>query len=160
MVETQHDMTPRNSLSTFRVNTIKELQKANCLVNERLKTLEAMCNQLHKDNIAHKKENEELIATKSKPVSTAPKQSNVSVDEVYETDEDELATETEWILNKKRYAKKRKANSSPTINSPLKNKNKENVGINDTKTHRPPPIIINDVKDFNKFHVNPRNGGL
>ncbi|XP_054082580.1 protein GVQW3-like [Zeugodacus cucurbitae] len=41
-----------------------------------------------------------LEVSKSKPVSTAPQPSNVSVDEVYETDNDELTKETEWILKK------------------------------------------------------------
>lgn len=65
MAESLYEVTPWNSLSSFRVNKITELEKASSFVNEMLKTLEAVYNQVHKYNIALKKENEELKATKT-----------------------------------------------------------------------------------------------
>ena len=59
----------------------------------------------------------------------------------YETDEDELANETNWILQK-RNPKKRKAASSPDI-SPQKVEDTSKKNKNNSKsTLRPPPIII------------------
>lgn len=45
----------------------------------------------------------ELKTSKRKHVSFEAKPSSMNVDEIYETDEDELAKETEWILKKKPY---------------------------------------------------------
>lgn len=125
------------------------MKKANSFINERLKTLEAVCNQLHKDNIVLKKENEELKASKSKHMSTEAKPSAMTVDQIFETYE--LANETEWILKQRSSPKKRKEDTSPTVNSLLE-KNKGKAATNDTKTHRPPTMMINDVKDFNNLH--------
>lgn len=48
----------------------------------------------------------------------------MTVDQVFEIDEDKLAKETEWILKKWHSSKKRQADISPTVNSSLENKNK------------------------------------
>lgn len=104
LAEPLHKIMPANSLSSFRVNKIKEFEKANSFINEKLKTLKARCNQLHKDNIALNKENEELKASKSKHLSTEAKPSAMTVDRVFETDEDKLAKETKWIKEAKKEA--------------------------------------------------------
>lgn len=76
----------------------------------------------------------------------------------FETDEDELCKETEWILqkNRKKANKKRKANSSPecfeisdqkeaTIQKPEQNK----IDID----RKPPPIVVTSIRDYQKFHL-------
>lgn len=93
----------------------------------------------------------------------------------FETDEDELAIETDWILNK-RQSKKRKAVNSPESESKSANKlAKSNVGNNENKvgnnenksnatieskkiekTHRPPPIMVTEVKNCKELNNNIR----
>ena len=80
--------------------------------------------------------------------------------EEFNTDEDELVRETDWILqrNKKRNNKKRKAEYSPEMNTP----DKSIVKTNEEKiAKRPkiPPVIISNITDFNKVHevLKPQN---
>ena len=69
----------------------------------------------------------------------------------YETDEDELANETNWILQK-RNPKKRKAASSPDI-SPQKVEDTSKKNKNNSKsTLRPPPIMVSNVEEYKQFY--------
>lgn len=83
--------------------------------------------------------------------NNTPKTSNMETSSAvveYDTDEEELARETEWIRMKSR--KKRKINTSPTlspqetINPPVIEKVK--------KIPPPPPIIVDGVFNYQKFY--------
>lgn len=64
----------------------------------------------------------------------------------YETDEEELKRETGWSVNRITSRKKRKANSSPE-SFPLQTETIDKN--NNDKKSMPPPIFVNDVKNFN-----------
>lgn len=65
----------------------------------------------------------------------------------YETDEEELAKETGWVRQKSR--KKRKLNTS--FSPPLQGtSNSEKPKVK--KTPLPPPIIVENIKDYQKFY--------
>ncbi|CAG4948021.1 unnamed protein product [Colias eurytheme] len=69
----------------------------------------------------------------------------------YETDEEELAKETEWVRQKSR--KKRKLNTSlspPSHQADETTANKENV--KPKKQPSPPPIIVENVKNYQQFY--------
>lgn len=64
----------------------------------------------------------------------------------YETDEEELARETEWIRVKNRKAK-------PTDPQQKTQSNPKTQKINsETKPKLPPPIIVDGIEDYNKLH--------
>lgn len=60
----------------------------------------------------------------------------------YNTDDEELAYETEWIRSKTR--KKRKLNASPPQDGPTPEKPKKAI--------QPPPIIVDGIKNYQTFH--------
>lgn len=90
-------------------------------------------------------------------VSTEPA-ATASATGGYETEEDELREETEWILKKNKRPNKRKASQSPTVPSPTETtgKSSNKVGDNQSsnkqivKNLKPPPIILSNVDDYNK----------
>ena len=80
-----------------------------------LQSLETICQNL---NCEENAENRQLKMGISNPESSLYENQNFDVH--YITDEDDLATETEWII-KKRRSKKRKAETSPEIQNKSKN---------------------------------------
>lgn len=66
---------------------------------------------------------------------------------VYETDEDELTKETEWIVTKPR----KKKSQTNTNSSSVRNQNKP-PEQNKVSLARPPPIVINSTKNFTDLH--------
>lgn len=71
----------------------------------------------------------------------------------YETDEEDLAKETEWVRQKSR--KKRKLNSSSLSSPPQQGaesseKSKENVKTKKIPT--PPPIVVENIKNYQQFY--------
>lgn len=92
--------TPRNSLSMFRVNKLKVLEKTILELNERIKKLENYCSYLIEENKVLKSELEQPLQNNSPAI----------VDE-------EVAEETGWILQKSRKSKnkKRRASTSPVV---------------------------------------------
>lgn len=82
---------------------------------------------------------------------------NVSTEKLtpieYETDEEELVKETEWVRQKSR--KKRKLNSTPQSSPPQQGaesseKPKENAKVKKPPT--PPPIVVESVKNYQQFY--------
>lgn len=93
-----------------------------------------------------------FLNKKSESIITTP--SNEQNEDMYCTDEEELARETDWILKKKRMYKKRKAESSPEISSPTKNL-QHTIPVtnrNNKKSSEPPPINMVNIKDDRKLH--------
>lgn len=71
--------------------------------------------------------------------------------EEYHTDEEDLARETEWIVQKKRGSKKRKANTSPDVSPQQQQKapaagTSKNAG--DKKVLPPPPINLVGIENY------------
>lgn len=86
---------------------------------------------------------------KNKATEKANKESSPKPIE-YETDEEELARETEWIRIENR-RKKRKLNRTLTPPS-QNNANNEKGNINPKKTPKPPPINVQGVQDYQSFY--------
>lgn len=139
--------TPRNSLTAFRVSKFKELEIVNIQLLERIRELELLCSNLAQQN------KELIIQSKKSEKNISPLVEEIQ--QVYETDEEELTKETEWILHKKKRNKKQKPNS------PLENiANSSQICSIDLpeiqvpqKSTRPPPIVINTNKSFNELHT-------
>lgn len=72
----------------------------------------------------------------------------ISESVTYQIDEEELAKETEWIRAKNR--KKRKMDTSLT--PPQRSQNVPTPIEKTKKEQTPPPIIIDNIKDFNECH--------
>lgn len=136
-----------NSTSQFKNNKIIELEKINAQLQDRIKSLEKFCTSLREEN---KSLREEILAKKN------PSNSEEVQDIIYETDEDELAKETEWIVHRKRASKKRKPNGSPipiSDNSAKETTSSAATSSNPIKKpQRPPPIVVNNMSDINKLH--------
>ena len=124
----------------------------------KLQSLETICQNLNCEISALKAENRQLKMGISNPESSLNE--NQKVDVHYITDEDDLATETEWII-KKRPSKKRKAETSPEIQNTCKNdegKSKNEVNTNEKQipkklpTSKPPPIMVSSVSDYQEFY--------
>ena len=96
----------------------------------KLQSLETICQKINSEIFALKAENRQLEMGISNPESSLNE--NQKVDVHYITDEDDLATETEWII-KKRPSKKRKAETSPEIQN--KSKNDEGKAKNAVNTN-------------------------
>ncbi|XP_070169674.1 putative leucine-rich repeat-containing protein DDB_G0290503 [Polyergus mexicanus] len=90
----------------------------------------------------------ELRKLKSEEVSTTPSIiNNIN----YETDEEELAKETEWIRIKNKN-KKRKLNTSLTPPQLIKKLTETPAEIKIKKTPLPPPIMLDDIPNYDKFY--------
>lgn len=147
---------PRNSLSLFRVNKMKDLERINAQLTERINILEQCCLQLKEENKKLKQTIIVPINDNNIDVPTPMEPQNFQ----YQTDEEELARETEWIIqkNKKKRSKKVKDVSSSENSKENKCPTEQNIRninvnqqLNDDKL-RPPPIMISGVNDFLKFH--------
>lgn len=68
----------------------------------------------------------------------------------YETDEEELARETEWIRQKSR--KKRKLNSTLSPQQGADSNEQTKAKQHVKKPPLPPPIVVENVKDYQKFY--------
>lgn len=145
-------VTPSNSETI--ASQAKDKAVSDTAIIERLIKFEKLCETLQKQVDDLKIENQRLkesLTSNAKSndlhmeIETAPATE-------FHTDEEELARETEWILqkNKKRTTKKRKAESSPEMDSSaqtsklVKDKTKEN-----TKKPKLPPVILSNISDFN-----------
>lgn len=84
---------------------------------------------------------------KSVPPPTATMETS-SAGVEYDTDEEDLAKETEWIRTKAR--KKRKLNTSPTL-SPQE-VNKHSTTEKTKRIPSPPPIVVDGVSNYQKFY--------
>lgn len=74
---------------------------------------------------------------------------SIATDKVqYCTDEEDLAQETDWIRKKTRKNKKRKMNTSLSPPKP----DADDIQQPNRKSPLPPPVIVEGLKDFNKFH--------
>ncbi|KMQ83939.1 nucleic-acid-binding protein from transposon x-element, partial [Lasius niger] len=131
---------------------------------EKLNQFEKLCETLQKEVNDLKVENQRLkdsllLSEKSNDVSMK----GTEIVNEFHTDEEELALETDWILkkNRKKNAKKRKAESSPemdntVITSKPSKSGKETVKVIKTKDKeiakiiKPPPVILSNITDFNK----------
>lgn len=172
--ENIHTDTPRNSLSLFRVSKVKELEKFNVELLDRVKQLEKFCSQLKEDNFRLQIENEKLKSNFKNGDKNENEENNENNDEnsvhrqinneqstsqthhVYETDEEELARETEWIVNKNKKAnKKRNPKPSPemvTQSHPVQmiQNNVENQTAK--KVLQPPPVMVTVNIKFNDLN--------
>jgi hypothetical protein len=71
----------------------------------------------------------------------------------YHTDEEELAKETEWILQRKGNVKKRKMDTSSTSSTqPTQDQPKKQPTGETAKPIIPPPIIIYQVRDYETIY--------
>lgn len=228
--------TPRNSLSTFRITKVKELEKSNVDLNERIKELERICLYLKQqneklksfigarpasldsnpcntptaiNNVMFETDEEEVYqetdwiikkAKKKKPAKkvrtetpvgektetelnsnpcNGPNENNNNM--IFETDEEEVSKETNWIIQKakkKKQNKKRRAESSPECHDaenveqivhprpPPKNAeppgvsnqtNNRNLNAEQSSQLRPPPIMVSNITDFQKFNEQLKN---
>lgn len=177
--------TPRNSLSLFRVGKLKELEATNKQLLERLQVLEHDCSKLTHDNNLLLEENRKFkillnintaCASNNEKIvknwqninpedgqinNSALINENEATDNVnaptYETDEEELAKETEWIVQKNRAKKRKKPNSPELVQSnptPSVAKQQVRVETNLPINRRPPPIIINFSENYNQLVQN------
>lgn len=85
--------------------------------------------------------------------------SNVNKHVEYQTDEEDLAKETEWIRAKSRKNKKRRLNNTPSppqkpqkLDQNTQPQKVETSVKKDKKIPPPPPIIVDDVKDYHAFY--------
>lgn len=127
---------------------------------ERMNSYEKLCQSLQKQVDELKLENQRLkeSLTKNDKSSCVPMESTNSIE--FHTDEEELAQETKWILqkNKNKSSRKRKAESSPGMETPVKSSktNKETLifskskQIENSKKPKLPPVILSNINDFNK----------
>lgn len=91
------------------------------------------------------------------PITTTPCTHTETI--VYATDEEELATETEWIRTKNKKSKKRKLNEitktppgnieNTQITSKAKTSPKQS-----NRARRPPPIIVDGVAEYKQLYEN------
>lgn len=71
----------------------------------------------------------------------------------YHTDEEELAEETEWIRTKNRKKRRMDTSLTPPQSQNVPNSAATNINLEKPqKKYVPPPIIVDDVKNFNEIH--------
>lgn len=126
------------------------------LMTKRLAEMEEMMLRLTNEMALLREENERL-----RSVSNQGSNQDLNQDApAYETDEENLERETEWILNKskRRPLKKRKADESPELDKSGTNNvsSTATMALNgktdrEVKEKNPPPINIVGVNDFNKI---------
>lgn len=117
--------TPRNSLSLFRINKLKDLEKTNIHLNERINELEKLCALLKQENDKLKEylENSTINnLTNKNGVSDSRTQLNNESAQDIEPQVEELNHETAWILKKRKKSnnktKKVIAPPEPTLQRP------------------------------------------
>lgn len=107
--------------------------------------LQSQAIELQKQIATMQQQLKELLEQNSIKTSTAIKGASAGFE--YETDEEELAKETEWIRTKSR--KKRKLNTSPTLLPQEANKTS-------TEKHKKvpptPPIVVDGVDNYQSFY--------
>ena len=132
--------------------------------NERLSMLEKMCETLRKQVDDLQLENQRLKDSlrKNSKENYILNENKNSMEVEFITDEEELAHETEWIVQKnknkrKNNPKKRKAESSPEMDTstkspklvdktaPVSKPKEKNV----VKKPKLPPVILSNINDFN-----------
>lgn len=121
-------------------------------VMERLNMFEKMCENLKKQvddlTIENRRLKESLKNNDHVKNSSTERELPTTME--FNTDEEELALETEWTLNKnkKKPTKKRKAESSPELEpqrvTVLKLKQNEKA-----KNPKLPPVVLSNIDDFN-----------
>lgn len=112
---TPNQITPRNSIGLFRVNKLNQL-------NARIQELEHFCSQLQQENLMLRNEMQKIKTQNEENSAVGSNDSEILTNNSYqaefETDEDELAKETEWIVNKNKRSKNKR-----NVNSPNTTKN-------------------------------------
>lgn len=88
------------------------------------------------------------VSEQKKPEAPARKETPEKVE--YETDEEELARETEWIRQQSR--KKRKLNSTLTPPHHGPNSKESDDQPKPKKVPPPPPIVVEDIKNYQSFY--------
>jgi Associated with zinc fingers len=83
----------------------------------------------------------------------------------YETDEEELAKETEWIVQESRRAKRKKMNTTPdrTPNQQIPGSSRDNAKDYKEvpkKIPAPPPIMVSKIKNYNDFQNELKEQGI
>lgn len=119
-----------------------EREKLQSLVNVLRSQLEDLQHQLNKSQEQKTADLENKNVTTEKPMPIE-----------YETDEEELAKETEWVRQKSR--KKRKLNSSSLSSPPQQGaESSENPKQNEKpkKQPSPPPIVVENIKNYQQFY--------
>jgi hypothetical protein len=147
-----------NKLTGNKVNKevfvpqVKEQKDRNSDAMERMNMLERMCEALKKQVDDLQIENQKLKATLTikEYDNNHPAESKSPTVTEFHTDEEELALETEWIRNKikRKPNKKRKAESSPELESEVVTVDKPKQNVID-KRPKLPPVVLSNIDDFN-----------
>lgn len=115
--------------------------------SKQLEIMEKMCAEL-KNEIALLKAQNHNLKTSNNNINLINENKN---DEMYVTDEEELARETDWIL-KKRPSKKRKAELSPDVLEPSTSKSSmKTTSYQQGNYSRPPPIMVSGECEYQKI---------
>ncbi|KAL5282121.1 hypothetical protein ACFFRR_005395 [Megaselia abdita] len=152
----QHQL--KEALNKNETNESQEKEKVvvDNSINEKLKKFEKMCEALQKEGNDLKIEKALKKNEKNNENDLQMEIEASSVDD-YHTDEDEFAREIEWILrkNKKKNSKKRKAESSPEMDTSVKSYKGLVTVIKAnqkeySKNPKLPPVILSNINDFSK----------
>lgn len=97
-----------------------------------------------------------VMTLEAKSCSPMPSTSTAVDKPEYSTDEEELRKETEWIFQKNRSSKKRKASDSPIV-SPECEKKKEKPSVQkvvpkQVTIHKPPPVIVEEQPSYDRLY--------
>lgn len=113
--------------------------------------LELLVNDLKGQIESLRKQLQEVQEQKIASAENCPETQASSANVQYETDEEELARETEWVRQKSR--KKRKLNSSLSPQANIESHKKDPQEKQKVKkTPLPPPIIVENVTNYQQFY--------
>lgn len=121
-------------------------EKLECLVQDLKKQVESL--QLELKNT---QEQNALLKEQTSPITTTVSTDTGKRQEQYETDEEELAKETEWVRKISR--KKRKLNS--TLSPPPQQGTNSNGTAKEEKVRKvplPPPIVVENIMNYQQFY--------
>lgn len=153
MNETPKNDSDLNRFSILRVNKLKELEKANVILNGKVRELENLCFRLKNENKFLREKYEEFMNTNENQLINEENDARDGSPppEVHEycTDEDELNQETNWILNTRKKNKKKKTESPSEV---VESSDKDNAPTLINKEIVPPPIVISGVTDYTSLY--------
>ncbi|KAL1488129.1 hypothetical protein ABEB36_015087 [Hypothenemus hampei] len=136
-----HENSQRSQNEQLLYNSLKTAEQEKINATNRVEQLQNQLNKIHKLY-------EELSKKYSELESQLTNNLGEKTTEEYNTDEEELARETEWIRARSR--KKRRMDTSVTPPQQQTNRPKEE---RPKKTQVPPPIVVDNINNFNELHA-------